>query len=308
MPVLVPLLIPFFAFAAALVIIGLAQTHTAAHGSSSSSGFWQFLSSGLLKTLFGQIAKAGRFIVSHFAAAQLGLFAKWLVGIGTLTAGWFGISAAFSEAITYAVERVENLVHREVKTLTRSTTHLRRELTREIHAAEHETAHVAHNLRRFEAKVAREVHPLTHAIDVTIPRELGRAHREEEALARDLGKLKERTRSLEDGALDTWKWIRSHPLTAATGAFAAAVAIALQRIGLGNLRCKNFTNVLRHYGCGFGTLLARLLPLAILLSISFDFRDFCKGAEVVASGIGDAVAGIEGVFEFSLPPLPPPGR
>jgi hypothetical protein len=130
----------------------------------------------------------------------------------------------------------------------------------------------------------------------------------EEALSRDQAKLKERTGALEDGALKTWEWIRTHPLTAATGAFAAATAIALQRIGLGNLRCKNFTNLLKQHGCGFGTLLGRLLPLAALLSLGFDFAAFCSAARLVATGIADAVGKIEGAFDVELPPLPPPGR
>jgi hypothetical protein len=307
-PLLAPLLIPFFAFAAAIVIVGIAQTHTAAHGSSSSSGFWQFLSSGLLKTLFGQIAKAGRFIISHFAAAQLGLLAKWLMGMGTLTLGWFGVNAAFAEAMVAALERVEHRGDPKARSKAQTANTHALHAGRAASHAEARARTVGHDLARYKARANSRIAHATHAVDVTLPHSIGRVRTREEALSRDQAKLKERTGALEDGALKTWEWIRTHPLTAASGAFAVAVTVALQRIGLGNLRCKNFTNVLKRYGCGFGTLLGRLLPLAILLGIGFDFPAFCSAARIVATGIADAVGGIEGAFDVELPPLPPPGR
>ena len=80
----------------------------------------------------------------------------------------------------------------------------------------------------------------------------------------------------------------------------------MQRIGLGGLRCRNFTNLLKHYGCGLGTLLGRLLPLAVFLTIAFDFEGFVKASRLVAVELGGAVQKIEGQFDPHLPPLPPP--
>lgn len=306
MPLLLPLAIPFFAFAAAIVIIGLSQTHTAQHGSATSSGFWQFLSSGLLKTLFGQISRLGRFVVSHFAAAQLDLLAKWFVSMGTLTAGWFFVNAAFAEAMVHALERVE---HRgDPKARARAQTANTRAI-KARHAADHANVHarsVGHALDGYKARTNPRIAHATHAVDVTLPHKIAGVRSREEALSRDQAALRERTTSLERGATKAFEWIRTHPLAATTGVFAGAVAVALGRLGLGGLRCRNFTKLLHNYGCGLGTLLGRLLPLAVFLTIAFEFEDFVKASRVVASEIGGAVALIEGTFDPHLPPLPPP--
>ena len=261
MPLLIPLVVPFFAIAAAIVLAGLAKTHTATSGSQTSTGFWQFLSSGLLKTLFGEVAQIGRALVSRFAAAQLNVVAKWLLAMGTLTLGWFGISASFAEEIVSAVERVEHGVTQAIHSVTRAEARLQKTLTREIHVVERETAHVAHSLTKYEAKVNTEVRRLDHAITVTLPHEVARVRGAEDALSRDIAKLKERTRSLEDGAVDTWEWIRTHPLTGVTGAFAGAVAIALARLGFGFMRCRNWQQVGKNLTCGMGAWVLKLLEL-----------------------------------------------
>jgi hypothetical protein len=289
-PLLLPLVIPFFAFAAAIVIIGLAQTHTAAHGSSSSSGFWQFLSSGLLKTLFGQIARAGRYIVSHFAVAQLELLGKWLVAIGTLTAGWFSVSAYAVEELVYAIERV---MHRgDPRARTKAAT----ANTHAIHARRHadhadaHARHVGHSLTRYKAHTDPRIAHATHAVDVTLPRSIGRVRTREDALSRDLGKLRERTKSLEDGASETWDWIRSHPLSSVTGVFTGAVAIALARLGYGFLRCRNWRNVGKRLTCGMGAWVLSLLE--VIATFALGLFAVLK-PEVLAQEAVDAVDGIE---------------
>jgi len=260
-PVLLPLLLPFFAFAAAIVLVGLSQTHTAQHGSDTSTGFWQFLSSGLLKTLFGQITRAGRYVVSHFAAAQLAVLAKWLVGMGTLTLGWFGVSAAFSEAITEALERVEHRGDPKARAKAQTAN------TRALHAtkaAGHANSHaraVGHALDAYKSRANPRIAHATHAVDVTLPHSIGRVRTREEALARDQAKLRERTGLLERGAEKTFEWIRTHPLSAVTGVFAGAVAVALTRLGFGFLRCKSWKNVGKRLTCGMGSWVLGLLDL-----------------------------------------------
>lgn len=308
MPILFPLVIPFFAFAAAFVLLGLSQTHSAQHGSSGIAGWWQFVSSGFLKNTFGQIVKASRYIISHFAAGQLNVLAKWLVHMGTLTVGWFAVSAAFSEAITEALERVEHRGDPKARAKAAGAATAAAAAAKVAHKGVRLGNSNAASLHHYQTKTDARIKPIAHATSVALPHDIARVRGREEALSRDQAALKERTRGLEHGAEKTWEWIRTHPFTAATGAFAAATAIALQRIGLGNLRCKNFTNLLKHYGCGFGTLLGRLLPLAVLLDVAFDFEDFCRAARVVAFGIGDAVASLQNVVDLSIPPLPPPGR
>lgn len=261
MPALLALSIPFFAFAAAIVLIGLSQTHTAAHGSSSSQGFWQFLSSGLLRTLLGQIAQAGRWVVSHFAAAQLDLLAKWLVSIGTLTSGWFAIEAAFAEAVVGALERLEHRGDPRARRKAAAAGAAAAAAAKSAHRANSHAGQVGHSLTRYKSHANPRIAHATHAVDVTLPRSIGRVRTREEALSRDQAKLKERTRSLEDGAERTWEWIRTHPLTGVTGAFAGAVAIALARLGFGFLRCRNWQRVGKRLTCGMGAWVLGLLDL-----------------------------------------------
>jgi hypothetical protein len=260
-PILVPLLVPFFAIAAAIVLAGLQKTHTAQHGSATSTGFWQFLSSGLLKTLFGQVTETARAVVSRFAASQLAVLAKWLLGLGTLALGWFGISADFTEAITYAVERV---MHRgdpraraKAQTANAHAIHAGRTAS---HANTHARS-VGHALNTYKARTNARIKPLHHATTVTLPHDIAKVRSREDALSRDLGKLKERTRSLEDGAVDTWDWIRSHPLSGVTAVFTGAVAIALARLGMGFIRCRNWQNVGKRLTCGMGAWVLSLLEL-----------------------------------------------
>jgi hypothetical protein len=292
-PLLLPLAIPFFAFAAAVVIIGLSQTHTAQHGSATSSGFWQFLSSGLLKTLFGQIARAGRFIVSHFAAAQLNLLSKWLVAMGTLTAGWFGIEAGFAEAIVHAVERV---MHRgDPKARARATTANTRAVHAR-HAADHANAHarhVGHDLGRYKAHANPRIAHATHAVDVTLPRSIGRVRTREDALSRDLGKVRERTRELENGAVKTWDWIRTNPLSGTTAVFTGAVAIALARMGFGFLRCRNWQKVGKSLTCGMGATVLHLLEAIATFALG---ELAILKPEVLAEEAVQAVDGLEYVL------------
>jgi len=271
----------------------MSATHTAQQGSSTSTGFWQFLSSGLLKTLFGQITKASRAIVSHFAAAQLNVLAKWFIGLGTLASGWFGISALFSEEIVGAVERV---MHRgDPKARAKATT----ANTRAIHAgksAAHANTHarsVGHALNAYKARSEPRIRHATHAVDVTLPRDIGRVRTREDALSRDLGKLRERTKALEDGAESTFEWIRTHPLSAVTGVFTGAVAIALARLGYGFLRCRNWQQLGKRLTCGMGAWILKSLEL--LAGFALTYLAVLK-PEVLAQEAVDAVDGIEFVL------------
>jgi hypothetical protein len=223
-----------------------------------------------------------------------------------LTGETYKANANTAEASAAAAEKIKHELKAAEKQLHREVVRAEAKLSHELHAAERKLgAEVKADERRI-AHLRPQVAHATHAVDVALPRDIAGLRKRNETLSRDQAKLKERTGALEDGALDTWKWIRTHPLAATTGVFAGAVAIALQRFGLGNLRCRNFTNLLKHYGCGFGTLLARLLPLAVLLAVAFDFPDFVRASRVVAAGIGDAVQKLEGQFDPHLPPLPPP--
>jgi hypothetical protein len=303
-PVLVELGLPFLVFAGAIVLVGLTQTQTAAHGSQSSQGFWAILSHAL-STTFGLTTKIAHFVVSHFAAAQLRQLARWFQAMGTLTLGWFGINAGFAEAIVHAVERV---MHRgDPRARAKATT----ANTRAAHAgrtASHANTHarsVGHALNSYKARSEPRIAHATHAVDVTLPREIGRVRRREDALSRDLGKLRERTKSLEDGAVDTWEWIRSHPFTSVTAAFAGAVALALSRIGYGFLRCRSWQQVGKRLTCGTGASLLGLLEgglgdlLGALLTVEAvaNFRELVEVGQSVEHGVAEGIKELLNVAE-----------
>src|SRR5207253_9927197 len=146
-----------------------------------------------LHALFGLAAKAGSYVASHFAGAQLRLLARWFIGMGTLTLGWFGIEATFAGNIVAAVERV---MHRgDPKARAKAQTANTRAIHAR-HAADHANAHarsVGHALDGYKARTNPRIAHATHAVDVTLPHRITGVRRREEALSRDQAKLRERT-------------------------------------------------------------------------------------------------------------------
>jgi hypothetical protein len=268
-PVLVPLLIPFFAFAAAIVLIGLSQSHTAAHGSASVSGFWQFLSSGLLKTLLGQIAQAGRWVVAHFAAAQLNLLSRWLMGMGTLTLGWFGVNAAFAEAMVAALERVEHRGDPKARAKAAGAATAATAAAKVAHKGVRLGHSNAADLHHFQTKTDARIRPLHHATTVVLPRDIGRIKANEKDLEQAINDLKGRARVIERGAIKTFEWLRAHPYSAAMGVFSGVVAVALGRLGYGFLRCNNWRNLGKRMTCGMGAWILKSLELLAGFALTY---------------------------------------
>lgn len=260
MPLLLPLAVPFFALIAALVLAGLSKSAAAQHGSSNSGTFWDTITGRTyLNQLAGFASDFAHWIVSHFAASQLRLLTRWFMAMGTLTIGWFSAEAGFAEEIVSAVERVE---HRgDPKARAKAQT-ANRHAVKAGHEATHANTHarsVGHALDRHKARVNPILRHHTHAIDVTLPRDIGRVRTREGELSRDLGKLRDRTKAIEDGATKTFRWIRAHPASAATGVFTAAVSVALTRLGLGFMRCRDWQKVGRSLTCGMGRWISELL-------------------------------------------------
>ena len=173
---------------------------------------------------------------------------------------------------------------------------LRQELKADVHTADVALQRSIAQEKAAVRSVAQGVYPRLGSLerDVTkvIPKEI--------ASARELAK------DAADAAIHSAKWLKAHEKSLAATTFAGAVAWALGHLGLGWTRCQSnpFNNNPR--ACGLWSDLARFLPLLGFLTLAFDFKDFVKAAHTVADGIGTAVASIEGVFDVSLPPLPPP--
>ena len=256
------LLVSLLPILAAIVLLGLSKSATATHGSSTSGTFWDFITGkAYLHQLSGFAANFARWLASHFAGAQLRVLGRWLLHMGTLTIGVFTVGPVFAEAVAEALERV---VHRgDPKARAKAST----ANTRAIHAgkaADHANTHaksVGHALDKYKGRTNVTIKHHSHAIAVTIPQDIARVRDGEDALSRDLAKLRARTKALEDGAADTFDWIRAHPLSGVTAVFAGAVAVALSRMGFGFLRCNNWKNLGKRITCGMGAWLSALLDL-----------------------------------------------
>lgn len=153
-----------------------------------------------------------------------------------------------------------------------------------------------HAINQSQARVNRA----THAQAQTATREAHIAHRTAVAipgqLSRewDIPKLRDQVKDLENGALHTFKWIRTHPLSLATGAFAGAVAVALQRIGASWIRCSNWRNIGR-VGCSLeADALSGLLGAFFTVEALANLRTLVKVAQEAEHGVA---AGIKDLLE-----------
>lgn len=317
---IIALAVPFAVLAGGLFLLMYAHTLSAHSGSSvdkkASGGFWGAFRQALLVTnpLAVAIESAvswvlgnARGFVSHWALASVKPVARWLDGLTELHRRTYAQMSGLATDTANAMQMFRHhVIPHEVAAKVAPVATVANHASKTASTALTRTTALSEtftNTHRAQVKLNVRY---SHAIDIALPRQIGAINTEIDRLRTDQTKLRERTSSLENGATKTWEWIRTHPLSLVTGAFAGAVAIALQRIDLGGLRCRNFTNLLKNYGCGLGTLLGRLLPLAVFLTVAFDFEDFVKASRAVAVGLGDAVASIEGTFNPHLPPLPPP--
>ena len=112
-------------------------------------------------------------------------------------------------------------------------------------------------------------------------------------IPKEIGNLRGQVKEIEDGAIDTWKWIRSHPTSIASGAFAATVAWAIGRLGMGWTRCTNWKRIGREVCQTPASDIEALLGLVLGTVAIGDLRDLVKAAQKVER---TAVAVIEDVL------------
>lgn len=82
------------------------------------------------------------------------------------------------------------------------------------------------------------------------------------------------------------KWITENVPLLGTTALVGAIAWALGQLGLGNLTCKNFRNLLGKWGCGLGSLLDGLLGLVVS---ALALENVCTLLPILESAFGDVV-------------------
>lgn len=130
-------------------------------------------------------------------------------------------------------------------------------------------------LRGVRAQVAALRHMVIHGV---FPR-IGALERElDHVLEHDVAALRARTKAIEHDLAKVFKWIRTHPEALATAAFTGAVAVALRRLGLGWLRCRNVRR-LGKAACGLPVgLIEDVLGLALAFLVVVDPVVIAKAA------------------------------
>jgi hypothetical protein len=288
------LLVPFFVFVAAFVLIGLSQTHTSQHGSAGIPNWLDISLSGVsLRDAIGLAKKASRSLVSKFASSHLKMLTAFLHGMAHLWKQEFAAMRAEAQATAKVAGAIEHAIPREAHKAAAPAMARAKVANRHAEHALSQGHMTARELHRFRARTHAQLRHDAHAIDVTIPRDIGHVRRREEELSRDQTKLRERTTSLENGAVRTFEWIRSHPLSSVTAVFAGAVAVALARLGYGFLRCRNWRNLGRRLDCGMGAWILKSLEL--VTGFVLGYLAVLK-PEVLAEEAVDAVDGIEFVL------------
>jgi hypothetical protein len=182
-----------------------------------------------------------------------------------------------------------------------------RSLLEAVHVAEREIGRLWKSIPGTAHGIAKPIAGELKALERwTYPKVRHAVNEVDHVIPKDIAGLRSRTKTIEGELGRLWKAIRANEAALATTAFVGAVALALSRLGMGWIRCNNAAQLGKKYGCSLWSHLEQLLPLGILLTVAFDFPAFCKAASVVAAGIGDSVAAIEGTFDPQLEPLPPP--
>jgi hypothetical protein len=144
-----------------------------------------------------------------------------------------------------------------------------------------------HLIASLPGRVESIVEGRFKAIDHTIDR----------VLLPDIAGLRTRTRTLEDQLDTVWKNVRRLDKLLGTAAFAGAVAIALETLGVSWIRCKNWRKIGRGI-CGLPSDLIDLLFLDALTA--FVVTDLCLYAgaiEVVAQDLVPVFMGLVDVEE-----------
>lgn len=207
-------------------------------------------------------------------------------GLGYLSA------AELLAKLVYAHSGLRSLVHR-VEATVHGIEHGVKDFAREWRGIEAKvkrverdlTKGIGHDLRIGFRDLTKEVKGIDHTVTTTIPQAIDYAEGQTAALG---------------------QFIKAIPGTKYAEWVAGLVAAALAALGFSWLSCKEnpFNN--NRNACSMLGDLGRFLPLLGLLALAFDFPDFVSAARIVATGIGDAVSGIEGQFAVALPPLPEP--
>jgi hypothetical protein len=211
---------------------------------------------------------------SVFAAAEHGLdaaFAYWLHSFATLV-HWIGAeleqNARWLHLLTGVVFGSTGLsaAHRLIDWL-----HGR------VAAVEHAAAHTIDWLGRFERSLPSRVEgvvlprlrPLERAIGVTIPH--------------DIAGLRARAKSITERLDNLWQKVRTHDKLLGTAALTAAVAVALARLDLNWIRCRNWNRIGKGLCGSNASFIESLLADALLVVGSLSLVQLAEEVQPIVS-------------------------
>ena len=293
MPVIIGLGILGPVFFAGMLLIALSQSSSATtrphqeNPGISSAFTW---ATDVIGDLWHKIVRT---TVSHFAASHLVPIARWFIGLNTLVLGVFRM---LEDAVSTTAAAVERIEHHSIPTKTaKAVKPVAKTANTAVHTAR--TANVKATsttaaLHRYQVKTDPKVKHATVAVDVAIPKQLGRINTRVGRVEKANDDLRGRTKALEDGAVKTWDWIRTHPLHSATRAMGEAVAVALAAVGFGMFRCRSWRNLGRSLKCSDANILSDLLAAATLAVGIVSLVELAEEEQKVISTVADAVRGV----------------
>lgn len=276
------LAVPFFVLFGAIFLLLFTHTssaHTGAAVNTNVGGGWFGAFKRALITNNPAVALVGAALdkvfhvargwVSHWALASVKPVARWFDGLTELQKRTYSQMSGLATDTANSLHAMRHVVipHAAAVAAKPALTQAKHATTTADKALVRTQTLSTTFTDTHRAQVKLNVR-YSHAIDVTIPQRLGRIetkNRVEDAALEDLHRFKT---AMENGALDTFKWLRAHPFAAATGVFSGAVAVALERMGWGVLRCRSWGNLGRKLTCGMGSWLTGLLEAVATFALA----------------------------------------
>lgn len=303
-PILAPLLARFWRFIPGLVGLGTAGAYSQIYGQQTAQGS----SGGVIDSILHAIATAPskvfggltgtsshihattRATVSHWALAADTETAHWFDHLNVLTKATYAANLANVNAAASAIERLSAREHAD--THYRDGTAVKERAQTALNTATSTATRFGAFRATYDRTHAAQVRlnvRYSHAIDVAIPKQLGRIETKQRVQSGDIAKVRDAVRGLEDGAVDTFKWLSAHRATAAMGVFAGAVAWALEHLGYGFLRCRSWQNLGRQMKCSDANVLRDLLIGATAIALSTNLVELAKLEQTVMDDLTTVV-------------------
>jgi hypothetical protein len=188
---------------------------------------------------------------------------------------------------------IGQLIAWEVKELANAYHHLRN-LAHDAHdiadVLRHPVRELQHLYHGIEQRVRQIEHDVSKGIgDDVLPR-LKTLDREIDRIEHKvIPSIRAAEREADAAISDLYEWAKGKASLLGVGTFALAVAAALEALGLGGLRCPQFSNLLRKYGCGLGTLLDGIIGL---LGALFVVESVCTFLPYIEDAFGAVVGPI----------------